>query len=241
MRALALVLAASALLAASLACARADVPAPAPVTITESDPASSGTPPTAVAEAIVPTAEPTEVSTSEPTSEPTPTATPTPVFFLREEVMSGRVALEIPAIEVSTYLRMAEEAMGPNGPYFTRPGEHPLWIPEWGAEIGNVGVALIYGHRQWGPVPKVFTALDRLEAGDLILVSGEGKTLTFAVSETVVVEPADFWPTFFRHDDAALQEGRIQIALLTCTPWGTDRQRMVVFAELVPQQEVPSN
>jgi len=234
MRALALVLAASALLAASLACARADVPAPT----SAPEPVEPTAFPT---EAAVPTAEPTAVPTSEPTSEPTPTATPVPVFFLREEVMSGRVALEIPEIEVLAYLRMAEEAMGPDGPYFTRPGEHPLWIPDWGAEIGNVGVALIYGHRQWGPVPKVFTALDRLEAGDLILVSGKGKTLTFAVSETVVVEPTDFWPTFFRHDDAALQEGRIQLALLTCTPWGTDRQRLIVFAELVPQQEVPSN
>ena len=233
MRALALVLTAFALLAASLACARADVPAPTSVP-------EPGSPTALPTEAIVPTAEPTMVPTSEPALEPTPTAAPAPVFFLREEVMSGRVALEIPKIGVLAYLRMAEEAMGPNGPYFTRPGEHPLWIPDWGAEIGNVGVALIYGHRQWGPVPKVFTALDRLEAGDLILVSGEGKTLTFAVSETVVVEPADFWPTFFRYDDAALQEGRIQLALLTCTPWGTARQRLIVFAELVPQQEVPA-
>ncbi|MEX0888156.1 MAG: sortase [Patescibacteria group bacterium] len=218
------------LMLASLACTRGDVPVPVAI-------------PTEGGELVEPTAEPTLVP-AEPTAAPTPTAVPTlepnplpaPVFFLREEVMSGRVALEIPKIGVTSYLRMAEEAMGPNGPYFTKPGEHPLWIPGWGAEIGNVGVALIYGHRQWGPVPKVFTALDRLEIGDTISVIGEEKTLTFTVSESVVVDPENFWATFFRSDDAALQEGRVQIALVTCTPWGTARQRLIVFAELLPKE-----
>lgn len=222
------------LLGAQLACSRGDIPMPTPV--------PNSVEPTALpTEIAVPTESPTEVPTAEPTAaptlEPTPITAPAPVFFLREEVMSGRVALSIPEIGVLTYLRMAEEAMGPNGPYFTKPGEHPLWIPEWGAEIGNVGVALIYGHRQWGPIPKVFTALDRLKIGDTISVTGEGKNLVFAVTETVVVEPGQFWPTFFAHDDAALRDGRIQIALLTCTPWGTSRYRLLVFADLDPQSQ----
>lgn len=236
MRALALVLAASALLAASLACTRADVLVPTPVP-------ESAEPTALPTESVVPTEEPTALPTLVPTSVPIlePTPAPAPVFFLREEVMSGRIVLEIPKIKVESGLRMGEEAMGPNGPYLTKGGVHPLWIPNWGSEIGNVGVALIYGERQWGPLKLVFTDLDKLESGDLILFRYRDEVLEFAVSETVVVEPADFWLTFFRYDDAALQEGRIRIALVTCTPWGTAQQRLIVFAELVPQQEVPSN
>src|SRR3972149_3899453 len=179
------------ILAASLACARADVPAQ--ISVPESPTATPFLPETAV-----PTEAPLVVSTNEPTTEPTPTATPVPTFFLREEVMSGRVVLEIPEIG-------------------------------GGAEIGNVGVALIYGHRQWGPVGKVFTALNKLEPGDIIRFRYRGEVIEFAVTETVVVEPEQLWPLFFLRDDAALAEGKIQVALWTCTPWGTDWQRLVVF------------
>jgi len=161
MRKSAIVLPLLLILAASLACARADVPAQ--ISVPESPTATPFLPETAV-----PTEAPLVVSTNEPTTEPTPTATPVPTFFLREEVMSGRVVLEIPEIGVESGLRMAEEAVAPDGTtYLTKPSEHPLWVPGWGAEIGNVGVALIYGHRQWGPVGKVFTALNKLEPGDI--------------------------------------------------------------------------
>ena len=214
------------ILAASLACARADVPTSA--SVPDSPTATPFLPETAV-----PTEAPPVVLTSEPTSEPTPTATPVPTFFLREEVMSGRVVLEIPRIEVESGLRMAEVVKKPDGTtYLTKPSEYPLWVPGWGAEIGNVGVALIYGHRQWGPVGKVFTALNKREPGDIIRFRYRGEVIEFAVTETVVVEPDQLWPLFILRDDAALAERKIQVALWTCTPWGTDWQRLVVFAEL---------
>lgn len=169
------------LLSAQLACSRSAVPFPSPSV-------TSAEPPALAMETAVPT-DARPVPTLVPTLEPTPTAIPTPVFFLREEVATGEVMLEIPKIGVLAPIEVAEELMGSTGPIFTRPKDNPLWVPNWGAEIGNVGVALIYGHRQWGPVRKVFTALDKLELGDLILVRYQEKMLEFEVYEVIVVEP----------------------------------------------------
>lgn len=214
-----------------LQCSRANVP------ILTSTPESKE-PTVFLTEIAAPTETPTAGPTLESTLELTPTATPTPVFFLREEVATGGVVLEIPKIGVRATIEVAEDVVGSTGPTFTRPEDNPLWVPNWGAEIGNVGVALIYGHRQWGPVPKVFTALDELEPGDLIFVRYQEEVIEFEVYEVIVVEPGQFWPVFFNHDDAALQEGRAQIALLTCTPWGTDRQRLIVFAGQEVTEEI---
>ncbi|MDP2734675.1 MAG: sortase [bacterium] len=231
MRAASPIFAASALLIAILACSRADAPITAgPLSVTDELSASPITP-------TEPTALPTEtpITTQLPTSMPTPE--PAPVAFTGDQIQAGLVVLRIPEIRVQASLERAEELMGSNGPAFTKPDANPLWVPGWGAEIGREGVALIYGHRQWGPVPKVFTALDQLENGDLISVTSGGETLIFAVTDVVVIYPDEFWETFFRYDDQALQEERVQIALVTCTPWGTDRQRLIVFAEMI-QEEV---
>ena len=232
MRDASLIFAASALLVAILACSRTDVPITVrPLSAADESSAS----PIASTE---PTALPTEIPIPDqlPTSIPTPE--PTPVAFTGDQIQAGLVVLRISKIGVQSPLERAEELMGSSGPAFTKPDTNPLWVPGWGAEIGREGVALIYGHRQWGPVPKVFTALDRMGNGDIISVTGGGETLTFAVTDVVVVYPDEFWETFFRYDDQALQEERVQIALVTCTPWGTDRQRLIVFAEII-QEEVP--
>ena len=169
------------------------------------------------------------------TLEPTPTPTPTPLIFPAEQVEAGQVTLTIPKLNVEVQVAVAEEEAGPEGLVFST-SENPLWISNWGSEIGAEGVAWIYGHRQWGPVPKIFTDLDKLEAGDQIFLAGNGETLSFTVIEVIVVsgEPDIFWASFFAHDDAALRNGERQVALFTCHPWGTDDQRLIVFAQLIP-------
>jgi len=161
-----------------------------------------------------------------------PTPTPEPrVLFSAAEVAEGQVELWIPAISVTGPIEVAQEEIEENGPVFTKPGENPLWIPNWGAEIGAEGVALVYGHRQWGPIPKIFTDLDKIKPGNIIKVSNGEKVLFFVVLDTIVIEPEEFWEVFFARDDQALKDGISQIALLTCTPWGTDQQRLIVFAQ----------
>lgn len=157
---------------------------------------------------------------------PIPTPTPLPAHISREEIGEGTVELEISRIGVLTQLEIGvwEE------PPFTR--DTPKWIPER-SEIGLPGVALIYGERQWGPIPKVFTDLDELEAGDPIIVRSPQEELIFTVYETVVVDPDQVWTTI----DQFQERGEAQLALVTCTPWGTAKQRLIVFAARFQQGE----
>ena len=178
---------------------------------------------------------PVESPTVLPTPQPSPT--PVPVIFGREEVENGQVTVAIPKIGISAVVRVAREEPGQNGETkFDKAGEEPHWISNWGARVGAEGVAWIYGERQWGPVPKIFTDLDKLEAGDQILFSRGEKILVFEVTGTIIIdpEPETFWPTIFSYYVKALEEGKSQVALITCTPWGTAQQRLIVFAQLVP-------
>lgn len=198
--------------AAQLACARADVPIITPVrspaTPTPFQPLSP-TPVEALAEI-----------------NPQPTATPLPAHISREEIEEGTVMLEIPRIGISVNLEVGEWEEPP----FAR--NTPKWISELGG-IGLPGVSLIYGERQWGPIPKIFSNLDDLQSGDLIIVRSSQEELTFVVSETVVVDPGKVWTTV----DEFREKGGGQIVLVTCTPWGTSRYRLLVFADLDPQSQ----
>uniref|UniRef100_A0A831Z0C3 Sortase n=1 Tax=candidate division WWE3 bacterium TaxID=2053526 RepID=A0A831Z0C3_UNCKA len=220
MRILSLALVVFSLLAASLACSRADVPAPTMVPQSEPDPASNGTLPLWAAVTPAPTVGPTLLPL------PAPTETSPPIYFDREEIEEGTVTLDIPRIAVSATIEVASEID------YTVVDNNPNWVPEL-SEIGQPGVALIYGHRQWGPFPKVFSRLDELQNGDQVVVHSAQEELTFTVSETVVVDPDQVWATVGQFQEI----GKAQIALLTCTPWGTTRQRLIVFAALSQQGE----
>lgn len=160
------------------------------------------------------------------------TAIPTPIYITREEVTKGTVWLEIPKIHVRTLIEVANVVYTTDGLSFDRPQEKPKWVPDWSSEIGLPGIALIYGHRQWGPVPKVFTDLDDLEPDDKVVIASTQNRLTYKVVETMVVDPEEVWPIVFKRDQQARENSKSQLMLLTCTPWGTDRQRLIVFLTL---------
>ncbi|NIT03642.1 sortase [Candidatus Saccharibacteria bacterium] len=222
------------LLAATLACSRADVPAPPPPTPTAQESQERET-------VVIPTEElaPLDVvPTPLPALEPTPT--PTPVYLTEEDLVNGDVRLEIPAIGLDEPLRVAEVVTTTSGSMsWIRKSNDPIWIPTWTSYIGAEGVALVWGERQWGPVPMVFTSLDKLEVGDDIIVRSTIEVLHFRVIGSVVVNPDEVWLTFQTYDREAREVRSSQLALLTCTPWGTSRQRLVVFAERVnsPEEE----
>lgn len=198
---------------------------------------------------VVPTST-TEMSSVEPTVPPTtavtlvpeapvlasiPTLQPTqiPVHVEKEDFKNEDVFLEVPKIEINARVEMADTIEGDDGLSFSKPEENPLWVPDWSRDIGLEGVALIYGHRQWGPLPKVFTDLDDLEPGDEVVVTTAEERFVFEVVESIVIDPEDLWKTISEYDAQAQEQADAQLALLTCTPWGTDWQRLVVFATLV--------
>jgi len=71
---------------------------------------------------------------------------------------------------------------------------------------------------------EIFRHLDRLEAGDEIIISSERRSYTYIVRELDVVEPTDVWvmgPT----DHASA-------TLISCYPYLVNNKRIVVFADL---------
>ena len=96
---------------------------------------------------------------------------------------------------------------------------------------GQLGNTVISGHSAGDvynndPYKFIFSGLERLENGDLIYVNYNSVRYTYSVVKKSVVEPSDV---------AALTEkfDKPMIILVTCTPLGVSRYRLLVFAEQV--------
>jgi LPXTG-site transpeptidase (sortase) family protein len=88
---------------------------------------------------------------------------------------------------------------------------------------GQPGNAVISGHRTTYGAP--FHELDELKPGDRIEVETAIGVHAYAVRETVIVRPTEFWVIQDRPG--------AWLTLTTCHPKFSSRQRMIVFAELV--------
>ena len=104
-------------------------------------------------------------------------------------------------------------------------------IPGASAMPGEVGNLVLSGHSAGDIYSNnqykfIFSGLERLVAGDTIYVNYESKRYTYSVTELKTVEPTDV---------AALviDAERPMLTLVTCTPLGTSRYRLLVFAEQV--------
>ena len=123
-------------------------------------------------------------------------------------------SIEIPSIDVSSQLLQGIRLTTLD----LAPGHWPgTALP------GRVGNSVISGHRtSYGGV---FRNLDRLEAGDEILVHAYDGTHVYKVTEIEIVPPTALWivdPT-----------PTATITLFACHPPGSTRERIVVRADLV--------
>lgn len=99
------------------------------------------------------------------------------------------------------------------------PGHIPQTTP-----LGDPGNAVISGHRTTFGAP--FRKLDNLSNGDKIYIKmNNGVALTYEVRATLVVSPKDTWVTS--------PTSGVRLTLTTCHPAGSDRQRLIIQAELV--------
>lgn len=96
---------------------------------------------------------------------------------------------------------------------------------------GEVGNFVITGHSAGdiyssNPYKYIFSGLERLENGDLIYVNYQSKRYTYRVIKKEVVEPSNV---------AALvvETSKPLLTLVTCTPLGTSRYRLLVTAEQI--------
>ena len=96
---------------------------------------------------------------------------------------------------------------------------------------GEIGNFIITGHSAGdvyssNPYKYIFSGLERLEEGDLIYVNYNSVRYTYKVTGKQVIEPTNV---------AALviQTDRPMITLVTCTPLGTSRYRLLVMGEQI--------
>jgi sortase A len=103
------------------------------------------------------------------------------------------------------------------------PGHYP------GTEFPGEGKTVaIAGHRTTYLAP--FRTINRLKAGDRIVMKMPYATLTYSVEKTQVVKPDALWIT---HD----VKGEERLVLSACHPLYSASHRIVAFAKLVGEQE----
>lgn len=104
------------------------------------------------------------------------------------------------------------------------PGQYPGT-----ASPGQPGNFAVAGHRTTYGAP--FFNLDQVEAGDEVVVAGRaGQTYVYRVTTTQVVTPDDTW--VIGSDPLRRGPDARTLTLTTCHPRFSDRQRLIVFAEL---------
>ena len=96
---------------------------------------------------------------------------------------------------------------------------------------GEIGNTVITGHSAGDvynndPYKYIFSGLERLGQGDLIYVNYKSKRYTYRVTEMKTVEPTDV-------DQIIIETDKPILTLITCTPLGTSRYRLLVFAEQI--------
>lgn len=99
------------------------------------------------------------------------------------------------------------------------------------AQPGEQGNVVVFGHSSgvaWAPgnYKFVFTLLDKLQPGQQISLDYQGTRYVYVVTDSQVVAPSDMKVL----DSNGTQS---QLSLITCTPVGTSKNRLVVHAKQV--------
>lgn len=94
---------------------------------------------------------------------------------------------------------------------------------------GKTTHAALSGHRGL-PSSKLFTDLDRVREGDIILISVLTRTLAYEVYEIETVEPDEA-------DSLEIVPGEDLLTLITCTPYAVNTHRLLVHARRTEYKE----
>ena len=126
--------------------------------------------------------------------------------------------ISIPAIEVSlpVYHGVADDVL-------QRGAGH---IPWSSLPVGGEGTHCCIAAHRGLPDRTMFTDVDLLKKGDLIILNVLNRTLAYKVTGMEVVEPDEV-------ENLLLKEGdrRDLLTLVTCTPYGINTHRMYIHAE----------
>lgn len=104
-------------------------------------------------------------------------------------------------------------------------------IPGASSRPGEIGNTVLSGHSSndlfdRGDYKFIFAQLDKLVVGDSIYANYEGKRYTYIITKTEVVKPTEVSKLIYPTTKPVM-------TLITCTPLGTSRDRLLVTAEQV--------
>ncbi len=146
----------------------------------------------------------------------TQTVSPEPRLIIPKLNIDVPVAFGISTNEV-------DSAMNQGVAQFSIPGANAL-----PGQIGNLAIS---GHSAGdiyssNPYKFIFSGLERLEIGDLIYINYDSVRYTYQMTGSTVVEPTDVSALVYATDKPML-------TLITCTPLGTSRYRLLISAEQI--------
>ncbi len=114
-------------------------------------------------------------------------------------------------------------------------------IPGADALPGQIGNLVLSGHSAGdiyssNPYKFIFSGLERLAVGDLMYINYESVRYTYQMTKSEVVEPTDVAALIYDTD-------RPVMTLITCTPLGTSRYRLLITAEQISPayESLPGN
>lgn len=103
-------------------------------------------------------------------------------------------------------------------------------LPGSSLPIGGEGTHTVISAHRGLPSAALFTDLDKLEEGDVFLLSVLDETLCYQVDRISVVEPTDT-------QALSAEDGKDLATLLTCTPYGVNSHRLLVRGHRIPNEE----
>lgn len=96
--------------------------------------------------------------------------------------------------------------------------------------VGGKGThCVLSGHRGL-PSSKLFSDLDKMEVGDIFVITVLDRTITYEVDQILTVEPEDMEPL-------GIDAQQDYCTLVTCTPYGINTHRLLVRGHRVPNRE----
>ena len=108
-------------------------------------------------------------------------------------------------------------------------------IPGASANPGEIGNFVVSGHSagniyQQSDYKFIFSGLTRMAANDLIYMDYKGQRYTYRVTGTRTVDPSN---SAALRKIASDNSGKPMITLITCTPLGTSKYRLLVYGEQI--------
>ncbi len=192
-----------------------------------STPTTPSAPPLPTATAASPTQAPTH--TPVPILAHRPTSTPFPA--VPDRIVIPAIDLDAPVVPVP---RTMIKVDGQEQPTFEIPDTRAVGWHETSAPLGVPGNTVLNGHNTTHG--EVFRDLYKLEEGDEVVVYSGAVSRTYAVSETLILTEAGR-PLEVRVENASYIQPTEdeRLTLVTCHPYGSLRNRLVVIARPVSE------